>query len=452
MKSEAEIRIGETEPVSANSGGQSEDVVVSSVLTHDKALVERNTAKSVRDSGFLRRIRSKVSRASVPDELVEEDVRPGNGSVTIVIPTYHEVENIPSLVERIGRMREHSGLTIELLLMDDNSRDGSVELVERLGLDWVKVVVRTEDRGLSQSVLDGLRRSDSEFLVVMDADLSHPPEKVPELIESLKNGSDFAIGSRFVDGGSTDDDWGLFRWLNSRVATLLARPLTELKDPMSGFFALRRDVYLRGEGSFSPVGYKIGLELIVKCGCLRPFEVPIHFCDRRLGKSKLSLREQLKYVRHVRRLYNHRFGTWSHLAQFAFVGLSGVIVNIALLTAFLRAGIAQKYAVALAIGLSMVWNFALNRRISFSFARRESVLRQFVGFIGGCSIGAVVNYVVTNVVWHWVPYAQVAAAVGVVAGMGFNFVVSRFLVFRTKHVRPEISSSGLPPANLEPTE
>jgi dolichol-phosphate mannosyltransferase len=321
------------------------------------------------------------------------------------------------------------------LFVDDDSRDGSEELVRELGYDWVRMLVRTSDRGLSQAVLEGLRQCDSEFLVVMDADLSHPPEKIPELIEALRRGADFALGSRFVDGGSTDDEWGLFRWLNSRVATLLARPLTHLKDPMSGFFSLRRETYLRGEGRFSPVGYKIGLELLVKCGCIQPAEIPIHFADRRLGKSKLTIKEQLRYVRHVRRLYNHRFGTWSHFAQFAFVGMSGVFVNLLFLTLFVQWGLGRQLAIGLAIALSMVWNFALNRRFSFSFARQEPLVKQFVGFIGACSIGGLANYVTTNLVWHWVTYGQVAAAIGVIAGMGFNFIVSRFLVFRTKHVR-----------------
>jgi dolichol-phosphate mannosyltransferase len=443
MKSEVEISNGRAGYQNSGVGADSAGPTVSSVSTNHDRRNERPTSKSFRDSRLLRRIRAKVTRSSGLDETTDEESVPGDGSVTLVVPTYREVENIPLLVERVGKMREASGLAIDLLFMDDESRDGSVELVEQLALDWVRMIERTEARGLSQSVLDGLRRSETEFLVVMDADLSHPPEKIPELIGALRNGADFVLGSRFVDGGSTDDDWGLFRWLNSRVATLLARPLTELKDPMSGFFALRRDVYLRGEGSFNPVGYKIGLELLVKCGCRRPFEVPIHFSDRRLGTSKLSLHEQLRYIRHVRRLYNHRFGTWSHFAQFAFVGLSGVVVNIVLLTLFLKWGLAREVAVALAIGLSMIWNFALNRRFSFSFARKESVLRQFVGFIGACSIGGFVNYFVTILACRWVSYTQLAAAIGVVAGMGFNFIVSRFLVFRTNHVRPDGSPDAV---------
>ena len=227
--------------------------------------------------------------------------------VSVVVPTYREVESIPHLVERLVALRKESGLDLELLLIDDDSRDGSLELVSSIDLPWVRMIVRTKDRGLSQSVLDGLRHSERDLLVVMDADLSHPPEKIPEMLQALGEGADFVVGSRFVDGGSTDDDWGMLRWLNSRVATILALPLTRLRDPMSGFFALRRDTFARGS-NFNPVGYKIGLELLIKCRCERIREIPIHFSDRRFGRSKLSLKEQLRYLQHLRRLYIFKYG------------------------------------------------------------------------------------------------------------------------------------------------
>src|SRR5690349_15415001 len=107
----------------------------------------------------------------------------------------------------------------------------------------------------------------------MDADLSHPPEALPGMLTKLREGADFVLGSRYVRGGTTSDDWGVLRWLNSRVATWLARPLTSVRDPMSGFFALRRSTFEAGR-EFNPIGYKIGLELIVKCGCERVVEVP----------------------------------------------------------------------------------------------------------------------------------------------------------------------------------
>lgn len=365
----------------------------------------------------------------------EAAVVPHPLSVGIVVPTYQEVENIPYLVDRFRTLREKTGWNIDLLFMDDNSKDGSEELVRAINLPWVRMIVRTADRGLSQAVLDGLRRSPGDILVVMDADLSHPPEKIPLLIQALENGADFAVGSRFAEGGSTDDDWGLFRWLNSRVATMLALPLTRLRDPMSGFFAVRRSTFVGGR-DFNPIGYKIGLELLIKCRCIRPVEIPIHFSDRRFGKSKLSLQEQLKYLQHIRRLYIFKYGNWSHLAQFLVVGASGLCVNLLLLTVFLIAGVSQKAAIASAIFLSMTWNFALNRRFTFSYARREPIVKQFIGFISTSTFGAVVNYLVTVWLWDSFRYNQIAAAVGVISGTAFNFVGSRYLIFRKKHVMP----------------
>jgi dolichol-phosphate mannosyltransferase len=352
----------------------------------------------------------------------------------VVVPTYKEVDNIRPLVERLRLVREAVGLDLEVLFVDDDSADGSAELVASLALPWVSLLTRTTDRGLSQSVLEGLRRSTRELAVVMDADLSHPPEKIPELLTALRNGADLAVGSRFTEGGSTADDWGPFRWLNSRVATILALPLTGISDPMSGFFAVRRSTLTAGR-DFDPIGYKILLEIIVKCRCRYVFEVPIHFENRRFGQSKLSLAEQLRYFRHLRRLYTHRFGTWSHLAQFLVVGASGLGINLLILTLLLQAGAAERPAVAIAIGISMIWNFGLNRRFSFSYARDRSIVSQFFGFVAACSVGALVNYATTTALWSRLPLKQLAATVGVLAGTCFNFAASRFLVFRSKHVK-----------------
>ena len=356
-------------------------------------------------------------------------------SVTVVVPTYYEVESIPHLVARLRGVRDSSGLDLEVLFMDDDSQDGSRELVESMGLPWVRLVTRKTNRGLSHAVLDGLMLSQRETLVVMDADLSHPPEKIPEMLAALDAGMDAAVGSRFVEGGSTADDWGLLRWLNSRIATLLALPLTTLSDPMSGFFAIRKSTVLGGR-EFNPVGYKIFLELIVKCGCRQIADIPIHFENRQFGKSKLTFKEQLKYIKHLRRLYTAKYGTWSHLVQFLVVGLSGLVVNLVGLTVMLHWGTPEKLAVAISIGISMVWNFILNRRFSFSYARHQSIIRQFLGFVAACSVGAAVNYVTTIELWGLIEYKQIAAFIGVCAGTFFNFVASRFVIFRTKHVKP----------------
>jgi dolichol-phosphate mannosyltransferase len=362
-------------------------------------------------------------------------LKPAIGSVTVIVPTYHEVDSIPHLLERLQNMRNESGLDLELLLMDDDSKDGSAELVESLRLPWARMITRKTNRGLSYAVLDGMQLSSRDLLVVMDADLSHPPEKIPDLLKAVVNGAQVAVGSRFADGGTTADDWGLLRWLNSRVATLLALPLTTATDPMSGFFAVRRSTIAAGR-DFNPVGYKILLEVIVKCRCKVVTDIPIHFDNRRFGESKLSFQEQMRYLKHLRRLYMYKYGTWSHLVQFLVVGVSGLIINILTLTALLHLGVSEKVSVAAAIVVSMLWNFGLNRRFSFSYARDRSIVRQFFGFVAACSIGAVVNYFTTMGLWNITRYKQLAALVGVAAGTFFNFAASRFVIFRTKHVKP----------------
>ena len=357
--------------------------------------------------------------------------------VTVVVPTYKEAENLPHLITRLHKVRQEHGLDLDVLIMDDDSRDGSAELVAARPENWVHIVVRTADRGLSPSVLDGMKRGQGDVLICMDADLSHPPEAIPHMLRKLEEGADFVIGSRYVKGGSTSDDWGFLRWINSRVATALARPLTNARDPMAGFFAFRRETFAAGH-DFNPVGYKIGLEFIVKCACERVVEVPIHFEDRQLGKSKLTMRQQLLYIKHLRRLYTFKFGAWSQLVQFLTVGGLGTVVNLGLLTLLLRLRIGTRPAVALAIVLSMCFNFVLNRRFSFGESRKQGWLRQFIGFMSACSVGAFINYAVTMLLigkaFHLRP--QVAALVGIAAATAFNFVASRYLVFRSSHIRP----------------
>lgn len=353
-------------------------------------------------------------------------------SLSVIVPTYCEAENLPELVERIDRVRSEHALALELLIMDDDSQDGTEQVVAALDRDWVRLVVRKQDRGLSAAVLDGFRQARNEVFLVMDADLSHPPEKIPGMLDALEAGADFALGSRYVPGGSTDEGWGLFRVINSRIATLLARPFTEVRDPMSGFFAIRRETFERA-AELNPVGYKIGLEILVKCACKRACEVPIHFSKRHLGQSKLSLKEQLRYLQHIRRLFVFKYGNWAHFAQFAAVGFSGTIVNLAVLTVLVWLDVDVKIALALAIFISMLSNFALNRRFTFSYARGGNMWLQLVGFIGASSFGAVVNYATALTVLRLWPVLekipQVASIIGILAGLVFNYFVSRYFVF-----------------------
>ena len=373
-----------------------------------------------------------------PAQTLTPQDKPIGDGISIIIPTFREVANIPLMLERLDELRRAQGLTLEVLFMDDASRDGSAEAVAAAGLPWARLIERTENPGLSPAVIDGFRAARYPVLVCMDCDLSHPPEKIPQMILALKSGQQMVIGSRYVPGGSTDDDWGVLRWLNSLVATFLARPLTSVKDPMSGFFSLYKEDFDRAE-ELNPVGYKIALELIVKCGFENVGEVPIHFSDRVHGDSKLTLREQLKYLKHLRRLYIHRFANTMYLAQFLVVGASGVVVNLAVLSVLTLLGAPDSVSLAGGIAVSVVTNFLLNRRFTFSYARARPILRQFLGFVGACAIGMAVNYGVA--LWLNAKLGegtfslQLAALGGIAAGMAFNFIGSRYVVFRKRFVK-----------------
>jgi dolichol-phosphate mannosyltransferase len=349
--------------------------------------------------------------------------------VSIVVPTFKEAENLPALIDRVADLRRKHGLDVQLLIMDDDSNDGSVDVVQARPENWVTIVVRTRDRGLSAAVLEGLRLADGNVLVCMDGDLSHPPEAIQAMLRTLEDGADFVIGSRYISGGSTADDWGPLRWINSQAATLMARPLTKVRDPMAGFFALNRSTFEQGN-DFNPVGFKIGLELIVKCGCERVAEIPIRFEDRRFGKSKLTLRQQLLYLMHLRRLYAFKYPAWSRLAQVMFAGVTGAAVNLIALTALLSMHQPPRFSVATAILISLWCIFALSRRLGLSSVPTRSWRARSLGFFAAWSPGALLNYATTIVVLARAPELrpQLAALIGITIATSFNVAVGRHLV------------------------
>jgi dolichol-phosphate mannosyltransferase len=296
----------------------------------------------------------------------------------------------------------------------------------------VRLVVRKNQRGLSSAVIHGMHCAAGTILVVMDADLSHPPERIPDLVSALQSaGADFVIGSRYVPGGSTDEDWGWLRWLNSKVATLLAWPLTAAHDPMAGFFAIRSST-IKSAGKLDPIGYKIGLELLVKAGCRKIAEIPISFRDRLHGHSKLTLTEQINYLRHLLRLYKFKLGRAFCPLQFVLVGGTGMMVDVAAFMMLLHFVplIASR---AMAIGTAMTWNFLLNRRFTFSEARQQPILAQYFLFCLSCLIGGMMNWTVSvrlcSTFAFFDRWKLLAALCGVVAGTTFNYVLSSRVVF-----------------------
>jgi dolichol-phosphate mannosyltransferase len=352
-----------------------------------------------------------------------------------VIPTFREARNLDAVAQSIDASLRVRNLSYEVIFVDDDSQDGSEALAARLGESMpVRMIVRRGEKGLSTAVLRGIGEARGDVVVVMDADLSHPATRIPDMLARLDSGeNDFVVGSRYVAGGSLDPGWTWLRLLNSKIATWLALPLTRIHDPMSGFFAFRRadmpDVRL-----LSPIGYKIGLELLVKGGFRKPGEVPIHFADRVHGESKLNWKEQVRYLRHLRRLYQFRFPFLAEFTQFGAVGASGFAVDLLLYLGLQGlAGLGHVAARALSFWGAASWNWAWNRALTFSNRQKTSRLAQWSGFLLTSLLGFAINVGSYYVLTHYVPFFDahkiLALLGGVLLGFGFNFLTARLLVF-----------------------
>lgn len=231
---------------------------------------------------------------------------------SIVIPTYKEVNNIHVLLAQFAAAN-FANETFEVILVDDQSNDGSLELMESLRQQypWARMIVHTGTRSLSRSVMLGCKEANYETLISMDADLSHPVNAIPAMVQLIQQQqADMVIGSRYVQGGSVEEQWPLRRKLISRLCAFSTKQLLRLpvNDPLSGFFAIQKSTLQRGQLT-NLSGWKIALEIMIKCRCKQVKEVPIHFSDRRYGKSKLTKRVAIAFVKQL-----------SQLAYFQYIG------------------------------------------------------------------------------------------------------------------------------------
>ncbi len=299
---------------------------------------------------------------------------PTSPILSIIVPPLNQAHNLPALPERNNLA---IGATpYEILIIDDKSRDNTPQVCDELSRKYpLRLIVRENPtNGLSGAVLHGIAQSRGQRIVVMDADLQHPPEKIPELLAALDSGADFALGSRYIPGGSTGQQWGLFRKLNSWVATVLARPFAgRVNDPMSGFFALDRATFDRAE-RLTPLGYKIALELICKCRVKQVREVPIHFAERTAGESKLSLKQQFRYLEHLSRLYDFTYPRLSPMTKFSVATGIAWIIGLALFLAFYHFGLAGSLATTLAYAGTILATAVFHAR--YVRTQREFLFRQ----------------------------------------------------------------------------
>lgn len=227
-------------------------------------------------------------------------------NITLVIPTFNEAENVPILLENVYRVFREHGLDGSVTIVDDNSPDGTWKVAEELKgkYEGLKVIRRMSERGLSSAVLEGFKSSESAILGVMDADLSHPAESIPNIVAPLIRGeADISVGSRYVSEGGIED-WPVRRKISSKLATLAVRGLTSVKDPMSGFFFLKREVIK--DAKLNPLGFKIALEILVRGKYDKVVEVPITFRDRLYGETKLGSGVIIDYLLHVMKLYAYK--------------------------------------------------------------------------------------------------------------------------------------------------
>ncbi len=299
---------------------------------------------------------------------------PAPPELSLVIPTRDEAANVRSLLERIDGAL--AGLDCEVVVVDD-SDDDTVTLLRQAqrrhpGLHCHHRDPLDRAGGLSTAVVEGLRRARGTYVCVMDADLQHPPERIPTMLAAARRGADLVVASRYVRGGSRAGLANTGRRLVSRATAALARALfTEARattDPLAGFFLCRREL-LEGR-EFRPIGFKILLELLVCSPPLVVEDVALAFAPRAAGSSKASVRQGLLYLRHLLSLLRDVPGS-ARRWKFAAVGLSGLAVFTALLAVGrLTLGWPPLAAWALAFAPSFAWTFAANRAVTFADMRR----------------------------------------------------------------------------------
>ncbi|MGB2584293.1 MAG: glycosyltransferase family 2 protein [Dehalococcoidia bacterium] len=356
--------------------------------------------------------------------------------LSLIAPTYNEKENIVPLVERVHKAL--SQYDYELIIVDDNSPDGTAQLANSLSSKYpLKVIVRTTERGLASAVVAGFSQAGGQVLGVIDADLQHPPEAIPALLDAIRGGADVAIGSRYVEGGGIEG-WSTKREIISigakTIARLLLSSVKGIKDPLAGFFLFRREVI---EGAvLAPTGYKILLEVLVKGNASQVVEVPYIFKERERGKSNLTFNEQLNFLKHLSHLAWFE-GNIKRFIKFCIVGASGFCVNLGLLAIFVEvAGMNKVWAQIPSYQVSILTNFMFNEFWTFSDRRTpglKSFLIRAVKFNLVSQVGWGINisvyYVALNVAGIYYIVSQILA---IAVAMMWNFFSNLIWTWRQK--------------------
>jgi dolichol-phosphate mannosyltransferase len=356
--------------------------------------------------------------------------------LAIVLPTLNERANVAPMIERLERALGPSGW--EAVFVDDNSRDGTAELVREIGRTdpRIRVIQRIGRRGLASAAIEGMCATAAPFVAVMDADHQHDPALLLDMLAAVESGDyDLAYASRFAQGGTAEGLSSRGREKGSRLANALARKLTgtELSDAMSGFFLLRTDQLRSQADRLSGIGFKIMLDILATAEPpLRVKEFPLKFAQRAAGESKLDHGVVLDflaglYERWLGRIIPTRF------ALFATVGALGVVVHMAVLSPLYKiAHVPFTLAQATAALVAMTFNFWLNNLLTYRDQKLSGIKAFCFGwgkFCLACAIGYFANIAVAAMLndngVHW----YIAAIVGVTVASVWNYALSSKFVW-----------------------
>jgi len=350
--------------------------------------------------------------------------------VAVVVPTYNEADNILVLANKL-----HDALDghyqWEMIVVDDDSRDGTADIVDVAAQagNTIRCIRRIGRRGLSTAVIEGCLATYAPLIVVMDADLQHDERIVPQMLEHLSDLScDLVVATRYADGGSTGE-WNKTRKTGSSVATWLARLATpaDISDPMSGFFGIRRDIFLKAAPQLSGAGFKILLDIAASSPCpLRIVEVPYTFRLRAAGESKLSATVVFDYIGMI---VEKRSLGWvpARFVLFGCTGLAGVAVHMTTLYLLNRVGgLGFDLSQAAAVVVAMTFNFLVNNTLTYSDRRLRgtSTLLGLIRFYLVCGTGALSNVGVADFVFTHGSGWFVSGLAGAFVASVFNFAMS----------------------------
>lgn len=359
----------------------------------------------------------------------------GTAELTVVVPTFNERDNVGELVRLLGAAL--AGLRWEVIFVDDDSKDRTADEVRSLAAHdpRVRCIQRIGRRGLASACVEGILASSSPFVAVMDADLQHDETILPDMLAALKNSdADIAVGSRYVAGGKTSGLQGR-RLAMSRLATRLSRILgrADLNDPMSGYFMMRRTVFMAVVRNLSTVGFKILLDLFASSPRpLKFIEIPYVFRKRQAGESKLDATVIWEYLL---LLLDKLIGAALPIrfVSFMMIGAFGVIVHMAVLTAaFAGIGLSFGIAQAMAAMVAMTTNFFLNNILTYRDMRLSGwqAVRGLLAFYAICGLGVAANVGVAGFIFDLDYRWWFAGIVGIVIGAVWNYAATATFTWR----------------------